>query len=205
MFKYILSILLMSISLGSFSHNIYAKAPIEWRLNTSNKHKLADFKHFFSKHNIKLLTSQHDLDEIDADPISVVAHKASQVAECTLIDDTSLDVEGAAIGVNVRWMLDHLKHYIGQKAYWRVLLAYRYGDHIIIYKGEVEGTIVAPQGKSVHGFDAVFLPTGSSNTLAEGVSEEFNARALAVKEMINGHIYIVTSPIYDWEGAWQAL
>ena len=91
------------------------------------------------------LTHQ-DLKEIDADPVKVVAHKASQLGENVIVEDTSLDIEGASVGINIRWLLDHLPDYAGRRAVWTVLLGYHQGNQIAIYRGVITGTIVAPRG-----------------------------------------------------------
>ena len=142
------------------------------RLNTSNRGKFEDFKQIFSKYNITLEATHIDLKEIEAEPIEVIAHKASQIEENILVEDTSLEIEGASIGINVRWLLDHLPNYTGCKAEWLTLLAVRSGKEILIYKGSVTGTIVRPRGTEGFGFDPVFLPDGSTKTLAEFKPDE---------------------------------
>ncbi len=176
---------------------------LEWQLNTSNKGKLQEFQRLFSKYGVTLSNTQFDLDEIEADAITVVAHKASQLGELILIEDTSLDIEGASVGVNVRWLIDHLNDYIGRRALWTVLLAYRFGDEVIVYKGEVPGTIVSPQGESGFGFDPVFLPNGSDQTLAQSKPDEVNARAWAVDALMKDDKFTTVKAIYDWDGPWQ--
>lgn len=136
----------------------------EWHINTSNQNKLKEFQNLFAQYNISLLSTQIDLHEIDSTPASVVAHKASQLEELILVEDTSLDIEGAFVGINVRWLIDHLEEYIGKKATWRVLLAYRVADRVFIFKGEVHGSIVAASGEQGFGFDPVFLPENCSET-----------------------------------------
>jgi XTP/dITP diphosphohydrolase len=175
----------------------------KWRLNTSNKGKLEEFQKLFAKHNLDLSSTQIDLDEIDADPISVVAHKASQLDESVLIEDTSLEIEGASVGINVRWLLDHLNELVGRKAVWTVLLAYRQGDEVLIYKGEVHGTIVPARGDKGFGFDPVFLPDNATQTLAEAKPDEVNARALAVEALAKGNVFKKVKAIYKWDGPWQ--
>lgn len=175
----------------------------QWKLNTSNVGKLQEFQRLFKKHNTILTSTHFDLDEIEADPISVVAHKASQLDEGILIEDTSLEVEGADIGVNVRWMLDHLQEFAGKKATWTVLLAYRKGEDVHIYKGEVHGTIVIPTGEGGFGFDPVFLPDGASQTLAESKPDQVNARALAVDALLTKNRFAKVKAIFDWNGPWQ--
>ena len=69
-----------------------------------------------------------DLDEIDASPVEVVAHKATAAGVGVLIEDTSLDVDGADVGVNVRWIVDHIADFAGRAATWRVLIAVLLND-----------------------------------------------------------------------------
>ena len=61
--------------------------------------------------------------EIVADPLLVAIHKASQLGEYVIIEDTSLDVEGEQVGVNVKWMMDSLSSFVGKRANWNVYLA----------------------------------------------------------------------------------
>jgi XTP/dITP diphosphohydrolase len=174
-----------------------------WKLNTSNPGKFEEFKRLFAKHGSTLETSHIDLKEIDADPIKVVAHKASQLGENIIVEDTSLDIEGASVGVNIRWLLDHLTEYAGRKAEWTVLLAFRQDNQIYIYKGSISGTIVQPRGATGFGFDPVFLPNGSTETLAESKPDLFNARAKAVESLLKGDIWTKHPIIEKWEGPWQ--
>lgn len=174
-----------------------------WKLNTSNLGKFEEFKRLFAKYGNTLETSHIDLEEIDAEPIKVVAHKASQLGENIIVEDTSLDIEGASVGVNIRWLLDHLTEYAGRKAEWTVLLAFRQDNQIYIYKGSVLGIIVPPRGTTGFGFDPVFLPNGSTETLAESKPDLFNARAKAVKSLLKGDIWTKHPIIENWEGPWQ--
>lgn len=174
-----------------------------WKLNTSNLGKFEEFKRLFATHGTKLETSHIDLEEIDADPIKVVAHKASQLDENILVEDTSLDIEGASVGINIRWLLDHLTEYAGRKAEWTVLLAFRQDDQVYIYKGTISGTIVLPRGTMGFGFDPVFLPDGSNQTLAESKPDAINARAKAVESLLQGNVYTKHPMIKNWDGPWQ--
>lgn len=176
---------------------------LTWKLNTSNPGKFEEFKRLFAKYGSTLETSHIDLKEIDADPIKVVAHKASQLGENIIVEDTSLDIEGASVGVNIRWLLDHLTEYAGRKAEWTVLLAFRENNQIYIYKGSISGTIVQPRGTTGFGFDPVFLPNGSTKTLAESKPDLFNARAKAVESLLQGSVWAKHPIIENWEGPWQ--
>ncbi|MBA2367735.1 MAG: hypothetical protein H0V82_01770 [Candidatus Protochlamydia sp.] len=174
-----------------------------WKINTSNINKYEEFKRFFGEHGCRLEATHLDIKEINADPVTVVAHKASQLDEGILVDDTILDVEGGSFGINIRWLLGHLAEYERRKAEWTVLLAFHQGKEVLIYKGSVPGTIVKPRGPEGFGFDPVFLPNGTSNTLAEKKENHFNARALAVKALMDEQIWRVHPVIDKWEGPWQ--
>jgi len=174
-----------------------------WKLNTSNPGKFEEFKRLFAQNGSILEGSHFDLEEIDANPIQVVAHKASQLADNIVVEDSSLDVEGASVGVNIRWLLDQLSEYKGRKAEWIVLLAFRQGQEVYIYRGSVTGTIILPRGDGGFGFDPVFLPDGATKTLAESKPDMFNARAKAIEALIKGEIYSKHPLIEKWEGPWQ--
>jgi XTP/dITP diphosphohydrolase len=174
-----------------------------WKLNTSNPGKFEEFKRLFAQYGKDLDASHFDLEEIDADPLQVIAHKASQLGENVIVEDTSVDIEGASIGINIRWLLDHLSEYNGRKAQWTVLLAFRHENEILIYKGSIIGTIVLPRGNEGFGFDPVFLPKGSTRTLAESKPDEYNARAKAVEALMKGTIYAKHPLMENWEGPWQ--
>lgn len=175
----------------------------ELMLNTSNPGKFEEFKRLFAKHDRTLTATHEDLPEIDADPVTVVAHKASSVPENVIVEDTSLDVEGAEVGINIRWLLDHLQEYAGKKATWTVLLAMHRGDMVVVYKGEVHGTIVQSKGKGGFGFDPYFLPDGSDQTLAQFKPDSVNARAKAVEALVENRIYKQVPAIKEWHGKWQ--
>lgn len=176
-----------------------------WKLNTSNQGKFEEFKRLFANHGIILETSHLDLKEIDSDPIQVVAHKASQLGENVIVEDTSLDIEGASFGIHIRWLLEHLTAYVGRSAEWTVLLAFREGNQIDIYKGTVFGTIVSPKGSAGFGFDPIFLPNGSTETLAESKPDRFNARAKAVESLLKGELWMTHPLIKSWDGPWQKI
>ena len=96
-----------------------------------------------------------------SDPLSVSIHKASQLGEYVITEDTSLDIEGEAVGINVKWMMDSLPNYVGKIANWNVFLAIlvRVGNvfhvqmqgQVHIYRGQVQGTIVNPRGENGFG------------------------------------------------------
>lgn len=174
-----------------------------FKLNTSNQGKLKEFQILFGKHEIKLESTHFDLKEIQADPLTVVAHKASQMEDYVLVDDTVLDIEGVDAGIHIKWFLEHLHSCIGHEASWKVFLAYRKGEEVFVYKGQVEGIIVEASGEGGFGFDPFFLPNGSEHTLAQSKPDDVNARALAVEALISECPFAKLKVIDKWEGEWQ--
>ena len=180
------------------------------RLNTSNDFKFKEFERMFRKISngtvVALERTKIDLREIDAAPSMVVAQKATSAGENVLIEDTSLDVDGADVGVNVRWIMDNLNDLVGRAATWRVLLGVLRAGRVHIYEGITRGTIVSKRGDSAFGFDPVFQPMGSTETLAESKPDEINARFKAVRAMLGNYPSAIHVPIKEdeWGGAWQS-
>ena len=173
----------------------------ETRLNTSNLDKLREFESL----GLNLIgQTSLDLPEPAADAFTVVSYKAAQVPANTLVEDTSLDIEGEQVGTSIKWMLKNLDQYAGKKATFRVVLGH-VSEHGTVqhYVGEVSGTIVKPRGKAGFGFDACFQPEGSVKTLAELKPHHWNARALAVEKFNHFMPDKETHPIKEWLGAWQ--
>jgi len=171
-------------------------------LCTCNKDKFNEFRDLSAQADIELIGVWRDLEEIDADPLTVIVHKASQVDEGVLVEDTSLDILGANVGIHIRWALDNLNEYTTKKAVWTVLIAQRKGDTVYVYRGQVSGTIVSPKGVGF-GFDPYFLPDGSTTTLAEAKPQRLNARAIAFQAYLDRDPFAEMPPITEWNGAWQ--
>lgn len=174
-----------------------------WKINTSNLGKYEEFKRLFANYGASLEATHIDLKEIDSDPISIIAHKASQLGENIIVEDTSLEIEGESIGANIRWFLEHLHNYIGRKAEWIVLLAFHKGDDVYIFRGSIPGTIVEARGVSGFGFDPVFLPDGAQKTLAESKPDSISARALSVEALMTNNVWKIHPAIKTWDGPWQ--
>ena len=169
-----------------------------------------------------------DLAEIDALPKLVVAHKATAAGPGVLVEDTSLDIDGENVGVNVKWIETKIDIFAGRSARWRVMLAVlddktrkvnvfsgkvRAHRELIathanavgetgvcaehgaecapppVPGGQVDGTIVAPRGESLPGFefDKVFQPNGSRCTLAEEKVDKNNARYRVSQSGVTAH------------------
>ncbi len=168
------------------------------RLNTSNRNKLEEFKRLGLA---ELECYSVDLPEPDASPLEVIASKATQVGEMIIVEDTSLDIDGADVGINIKWLTDSLDQHLGKRAVFRVLLGVQRNGCIEVYAGEVQGTIVTPKGQGF-GFDPYFLPDGSKHTLGEEKPDCFNARALAVVNFLNENPSNLLEPLC-WSGEWQ--
>ncbi len=176
---------------------------MQWKLNTSNLGKFQELKRLFNERGYSLDATHIDLKEIEADPISVVVHKASQMNDEVIIEDTSLEVEGAEVGVNIRWLLAHLDQYEGRTAIWTTLLAYRKQNQVFLFKGAVSGKIVKARGEGGFGFDPYFVPEGALLTLAESKPDLLNARALAVQALVEEQSFAIRPVIEEWLGPWQ--
>lgn len=177
---------------------------------TSNENKLKEFKRF----GIKDLEIQKgmDLDEVDSDEYTVITYKSLMSGEMTIVEDTSLHVEGANIGVNVRWLMDNINDYHGKKATWIVLLGVNDGEYIKIYEGKVEGKLVKTDVKNdtTFGFDSNFIPNGQTKTLSEldslGLKDNFSARKKAVESLLSNDVSYVKhiKNIPQWSGSYQS-
>eukprot|EP00906_Rhabdomonas_costata_P005901 RCo008746 len=182
---------------------LQARRPPTLKLNTSNQNKFKEFQRIFGSHGITLESTAVDLKEIDAEPEKVIAHKATQCGDNVICEDTSLDVEGADVGVSVRWLMEKLTDYVGRKARWRVLLGVKKADVVELYEGIVHGQIVHPRGDSNFGFDPIFQPVGSDKTLAQWKPDKYNARALAIENLALHRVHSLQPPIFEWTGKWQ--
>lgn len=181
--------------------------PVVLSFNSGNPAKTKNYKKIFSYMRLPVINySAIDLREIDADPIDVIVHKASQFTmPGVIVDDASLYIQGANVGINVKWLIRDLPKYIGKEAKFITLLAFRHQEQIYVFQGEIKGTIVEPRGVSIKGFefDPYFQPLGKDQTLAENLRNEVNPRFFAVKAVKDWQVYATRQPILNWKGRWQ--
>ncbi len=185
--------------------SVISRLPRSLILNTSNPDKQKDFINIFNRFAKTVTFRNTDLAEIKASPLEVIAHKASHFRnpnELVLVEDTSLDVEGVDIGINVRWLQASLKNHIGRRAIWRALMGVRVQNHVLVFEGVVSGRIGAASGEGF-GFDPLFIPDGSTLTLAEYKPHQYNARAIAVEQFTLHKPLAVVPVIEEWQGPWQ--
>lgn len=176
-------------------------------LVSSNPKKLAEFQSFGLHFDIE---RGADLREVDADPETVTLYKAKAAGDGRIIEDTSLDVDGADLGTNIRWLLETLPQHVGKPALWRVMLGVNRAGRIEIYEGLIRGKIVQRDWpEDFFGFDPLFQPEGSDMTLHElaaaGRKDEFSARLQAAKKFRLGQFKSLTliKDVPEWTGAWQ--
>lgn len=168
-----------------------------WKINTSNKNKLEEFRRYLG--NVEAFS--HDLEEPDSDLITVIQYKASQF-EDVLVDDTSLEIEGIEAGVNIKWLLEKMPDFIGRKAIFTCLLGINREGKISIFKGVTEGRIVAEAGNSF-GFNNYFLPDGSQKTFGEEIPDEINPRKIAVDHLKSNQSFQQLPILKVWNGKFQ--
>lgn len=169
-----------------------------WKVNTSNPGKILEFKNFLGP-DIELI--EKDLAEPKADALTILRFKASQFLD-TIVDDTSLEVEGAKIGAEVRWKLNDLKDWVGHEAVFVCLLGIHRENWIYVFEGRVDGQIVTARGEGF-GFNPVFQPKTSKFTLAEKQLPEHNARYLAVESLKLNQFKWKLEPLKNWSGEFQ--
>lgn len=136
-----------------------------------------------------------DLDEIQSlDLREITEHKVRQayaaLSKPVLVEDTALDfvVLGRLPGTFIKWFLEEagnehmckmLNAYNDRTAIARVCFAYYDGKQLEFFVGELKGKISeAPRGKRGFGWDAIFIPDGSTKTYAEMSDEEVNQFSL---------------------------
>lgn len=155
----------------------------KFALVTSNARKIREYRELIP--NLRVEEGQ-DLPEVDADDETVAIYKAVDNGPYTISEDTSLEVEGENIGVNLKWFKEKIPTFVGKKAYWKVLLAKNDGEYIKVYEGFVEGEIVASEDTS--SFDKYFKVTKFDKLLGELKMTDtdpalYSARAMAARNL----------------------
>lgn len=177
-------------------------------LVTSNENKLNEFKRFGLTD--LAIEKGRDLDEVDADPLTVILYKSLEAGRNRIVEDTSLHVEGHEVGTNVRWLLENIPNLSGNKTTWEVLLGVNDGEYISVYQGILQGVLTDTYTEPVgFGFDCYFVPNGESLTLYDfeqiDRKDEFSARRIAIDALLN-NLFIKKVKISDipkWNGNMQ--
>lgn len=154
---------------------------------TGNAHKA----HYFSELvGFEIDHAKADVPEIqslDAEEVVVAKAKTAfeQFGKPVIVEDTSLQIDamGHLPGTFIKWFLDELgteklcrlaDSDPDRRAHASAIFAYYDGKNVQMFKGSAAGTIaVSPRGLSGFGWNAVFVPKGATQTLAEMSEEDF--------------------------------
>ena len=177
----------------------------KFTLVTSNKRKIREYREFLPDIRIE---EGKDLPEVDSDDITVAIYKGIDNGPFTISEDTSLEIEGEEIGVNLKWFKSKIPTFVGKKAYWKVLLAKNDGEYIKVYEGFIKGEIISSD--DISSFDHYFSVDGYDKTLGELKATDiepalYSARAMAAKNLREDK-FIVRKRIKfipEWTGKYQ--
>ncbi len=168
---------------------------------TGNQHKLQEWQAMMPA-DITLEPVDVDLIEIQSDdPEEIVVDKVRRAYEVTgkpvVVEDVEagLDKLRGLPGPFIKFFnkklgkdaLYQLAGKEGEKATVACTVGYYDGKSMIIVRGEVQGTVVAPRGDSF-GFDIVFVPDGETLTYGEMSKDKKNSlshRSKAIKLLID--------------------
>lgn len=166
---------------------------------TGNPHKLRELQSIFPA-NLNLQSQKLDLDELQSlDVQMILRHKLHQAYDLlkspVLVEDVSAELENlnGLPGPFIKFFEQRL----GNDALYtlssentpvtiRCLMGYFDGKNEHIVEGTLNGTIVAPRGEPIFGFDVVIVPDGYTQTMAElgpDVKNKISHRYLAAKQM----------------------
>ncbi len=155
----------------------------KFKLVTSNARKIREYRELIPNLRVE---EGRDLPEVDSDDETVAIYKAIDNGIYTISEDTSLEIEGENVGVNLKWFKSRMHEFAGKRAYWKVLLAKNDGEYIKIYEGFIEGEIV--ESDDLSSFDKYFKVTKYDKLLGDLKLTDINsylysARAMAAKNL----------------------
>jgi XTP/dITP diphosphohydrolase len=169
---------------------------------TSNQHKAEEIAAFF-RHQIDIEHICLELPEYRSDDIGEIAYRKAEYAyslmkKPLIVDDTAFSIEAlkgfpgpyaayvqGTIGNS--GILKLLNGVSDRRAHFETAIALATNDGIRLFKGRVEGEIVAPRGREGFGYDPIFEVGG--RTLAE--------RSLNEKNMVS-HRAQALSALKEW-------
>lgn len=180
-------------------------------LGSSNQSKIKEYQEFGL--NIKTKTIPN-LKEVDGSELEVIIHKTKDLnEENVILEDSSLHVENASVGVNTKWLLNELKNnplYDGRKTVWNIYLGLIQNNKIYIFCDNIHGKICQKKKNDLaFGFDSIFIPDGTDKNLyelkLEGNKELYSARKKAIMNLINNkpEKIIDCSSVSNWVGSYQ--
>lgn len=182
-------------------------------LGSSNKSKIQEYQNFGLDIKTKSIP---DLKEVDGSELDVILYKILELKEeNVLVEDSTLTVENAQVGVNTKWLMNELKYnpdYHGRKASWFVYIGFLHQNQVYVCFSEIKGTISQNKvNDKAFGFDSIFIPEGSINneTLydlsVKGLKENYSPRKQAVVKIIDKKYDLIKEvknmPV--WTGKYQ--
>ena len=200
------------MSASNLTYNPFSLPREPLVLRTSSAGKLAEFQRFGL--NIRAEPGE-DLEEVEGTPEEVIVYKALAAGSGVLVEDTSLDVEGFDVGVNLRWLLATLKDRLTAaasatppRATWRVMLAIHQDGVMRVASATVAGHLVAEPRGGGFSFDPHFVPQGHTLTLGEmadlGTKDQCSARKQAAERLLAGeYAQRPVAGIPAWSGTYQ--
>jgi len=167
---------------------------------TGNDGKAAELSRLLG---IPLNHRKIDIDEIqELDLEKLIKHKAllafDKVKSPILVEDTSLTFEalGKIPGPFIKWFLKEigniglcrmLNSFDSRKAIFTTMFAYYDGKELKIFRKSTSGSIAnVPRGNNGFGWDALFIPKGSTKTRGEMTHAEqdfYTARKPLIPEL----------------------
>ena len=152
---------------------------------SSNEGKKQEFERILT---IPIQLVHLELEEIQTSDLEVlVKYKLSQARHAikghVLVEDTSLEFEawGKLPGAFIKFFLQEmpiasfeemLKTQRNMNAKAICVVGLFYEGKELIFKGEIQGKVVAPRGAGGFGWDSIFQPEGATKTFAEMEFEE---------------------------------
>ena len=170
----------------------------EFKLNTSNKNKLAEYRSF----GLNCDTTSFDVEEPLSDELTIIRYKATKAGERIIVEDSTFFVEGTDIGVDIRFRIDNLKNHIGKRAKFTIMLGYLFNNKVYVFESHVFGTICTPV-RDGWDIDPYFKPDGSEFTRAEYKPKETNPRYICFHNLVNNNPTSIEEPLYTWSGEFQ--
>jgi len=155
---------------------------------TGNKNKLKEARELLPGHDVEQMDI--DLLECQGDALFVVTEKArlaySMVKRPLFVEDTSVGfhclngfpgpyIKALTSSNDISAIPKMLAAFPDKGATGTAMIGYADKTGVKVFKGEIQGTIVAPRGKNGFAWDSIFQPEGMKKTFAEMGIEEKNA------------------------------
>lgn len=180
-------------------------------LGSSNLSKIKEYQEFGLDIKTKTIP---DLKEVDGTELEVILHKIKDLnTENVILEDSTLTVTGESVGVNTKWLISDLKDnpkYNNKSAKWKIYLGFVQNKRIYVFESQVDGSISQERkNNQAFGFDSIFIPEKSSETLFElknkGQKDLFSARKMAIMKLLNKTPSYVMElcDLKEWTGSYQ--